>query len=824
MRVILSILLVFVLGQALSQVPTRLFPFQIKEANDPDMSLQSGVGGVWGQVYRTEDILWSADHIYDQNAVVAYNGALYKSLTNGNGNNIPSSSPTEWEAINTGGSGGGGIEARYDYASLRSSPPTDSLVVITHPDYFGIFRKAASGVENSGTVIKDSNDDYWIRLRQPGYFNLNWYEIGGPTEDSTIDAVDSYSDVIKSICAESGGGATVDLSGPNSPRTFLLDKRIDLKPYMTFIGKGDTLRRQDAFFTVITSAGDELDGEITVADTTGFRRGQRVTVTGYRSHAGVRISNKRILDIPDGNTIDLEGSIGGDVFVGDTVFLSFPMFRNGEALVLGDIKFEGIVFDGNWRGNPYTNSWSLNNTMNISNNPGSHLTVENCQFYDTPSENMIAASATIRDCQAEQLAGGFYHISIVPDTAFNVFIENVWVNNSNIATSDSTDHSEAVIVSSALPGNVKIYNSQFSNSAEALIGDFGGATDYWELINVRAENMKGVSLGGFGTESIEGLRIQDCTFINCRDLKVTAGDLLAGQVLVDAVITDNLFINTTVRIEGSRNLQFDRNQMLYEPAEGGFDDWPEKPYLDAMCYFSEFANLKFRNNSLRADTVALPGELEFAVVFDGTGVVNNTLSTDYYLGYGLDCVGNDILYFRRGITADTATTSNPAAGDNRRTRAYWDWNIQGNRVQMLPKGLGDSWGILAGPGVLIEGNTVYSSGDTTVTSIYPIFAYGVDDQGNAHQRIPGARVLRNTVIGPWDFGQTIHSIFIGGNVSSDQGGFNCEVKWNLTPTPISGGGAIQSPAISILLYNELISDELPAMILPSFPPPLDYQY
>lgn len=718
-----------------------------------------------------------------------------------------------------------GLSTRYNYAALRSDPPTDSLVYISHPTYYGIFRRVTVAEENSGTEIEDSNGDFWSRIKEPGYYNVNWFELGGPVDNSTIDNVlTTWSDVLNTIMNETEGGCTVDFASEDSPKLYEVDSRVPLQPFVTFIGHGDTIRRMDTPWTVVTGAGSSGDGTITVASSSGFRKGQRVSVTTFRSLSGVLVSKSRIVDIPDGTTLDIEGTLGAAISVGDTVWVSYTMFNNSNALNLGDINFDGLVFDGNKAGNPYSVAWTQMNTINIANNSGSHLTVNNCKFHDTPSENIISASGSVRDCEGENLNGSFYHISVVPDTAFSVTIENVWLYNVCLATDDSTGHTEAAIVSSASPGNLKVRNCQFFNGSESVFGDVGGSTDWWELQNVRAENFKSVMFGGVTSSSIEGLKVQNSTFVNCNELRFTGGDLLLNEILIDPVISGNTFINTVVRIEGSRNLKFSDNRMIYEPSEGGFSNFITEglPYETAMAYFSEFAGLDFTGNLLQSDTVAMTDTLVYGVIFDNTGVFDNLITTQWFLGYGLNCSNNQILNFQRGITCDTAVVS--PFGDNRRTRAYNDFHVNNNRVEMLRASEANSWGIMIGPGMEANNNYIRTSGDTTLTTHWPIFALGIDDQGNANLSLPGATVMHNTIVGQWDFAQSIHSIFVGGNASSNQGGFNCIVKYNLTPTPISGGGAIQSPMISRVLYNDLISDEVSGMTTPAMPPIMNYEY
>jgi hypothetical protein len=719
----------------------------------------------------------------------------------------------------------GGIPTRYNYAALRSSPPTDSIVLITEPGYAGLFIRVSTGTEDSGVTIKDNNNDYWDRVRDPGYYNVNWYKLGGPCENSQINNIlVTYSDVLNMIMDNSGGNCTVDFSNGNEASIYTFDTRVDLQENVRFIGQGDTLRRNDAIWTTVTSAGTTGESSITVADTTGFRKGQRISVSTYRSQNGILVS-KKLIGSTAANTINLSGTIESDIAVGDTVFTCFPMFNNTDGLELGDVVFDGLVFDGNWRNNPYTNSWNQAPTINILNNFGSHTTINNCKFYDTPCENVITAASTVTNCEASNLAGSFFHLSGVVDTAFQVLIENCWVYDVCMVGDDTTGHSEAAIVSSGSPLSIRMNNCYFFNGSEAVFGDLGGDTDWWNIQGIRAENFRYVTWGVTNNAKIEGFRLRDSYFLNCNRFEGTGGSALDGEGFVDAVIDNNTFINTAVRIEGSRNMKFTNNKLLYEPSEGGFTNYIEDglPYLDAMAYFSDFAHLDFSGNILRSDTITMTDTLVYGVIFDCTDMTDNGVSSEYFLSYGLNCTNNEILHFQRGITCDTAVVD-PFAGDNRRNRAWHDWNINNNKVQMLQQSNANSWGILIGPGMEANYNTIYTSGDTTLTTIWPIFAYGIDDILNIDDNLPGATIMHNQIIGPWDFAQSIHSIFIGGDTSTNEGGFNCIVEYNLTPTPISGGGAIQSPAISRILYNRLISEELPGMTAPVFAPPLNYEY
>jgi hypothetical protein len=771
-------------------------------------------GGLGGGETNEGENLGGGSEIFKSKSDTTFQ---FRTLTEGDGVTLTQANDT----INIRAS----IPRRYSYDDLRTSPPTDSIVLITEPGYTGLFIRVSTGTEDSGVTIKDNNNDYWDRIRDPGYYNVNWYKLGGPCENSQINNIlVTYSDVLNMIMDNSGGNCTVDFSNGNEASIYTFDTRVDLQENVRFIGQGDTLRRNDAIWTTVTSAGTTGESSITVADTTGFRKGQRISVSTYRSQNGILVS-KKLIGSTAANTINLSGTIESDIAVGDTVFTCFPMFNNTDGLELGDVVFDGLVFDGNWRNNPYTNSWNQAPTINILNNFGSHTTINNCKFYDTPCENVITAASTVTNCEASNLAGSFFHLSGVVDTAFQVLIENCWVYDVCMVGDDTTGHSEAAIVSSGSPLSIRMNNCYFFNGSEAVFGDLGGDTDWWNIQGIRAENFRYVTWGVTNNAKIEGFRLRDSYFLNCNRFEGTGGSALDGEGFVDAVIDNNTFINTAVRIEGSRNMKFTNNKLLYEPSEGGFTNYIEDglPYLDAMAYFSDFAHLDFSGNILRSDTTTMTDTLVYGVIFDCTDMTDNGVSSEYFLSYGLNCTNNEILHFQRGITCDTAVVD-PFASDNRRNRAWHDWNINNNKVQMLQQSNANSWGILIGPGMEANYNTIYTSRDTTLTTIWPIFAYGIDDILNIDDNLPGATIMHNQIIGPWDFAQSIHSIFIGGDTSTNEAGFNCIVEYNLTPTPISGGGAIQSPAISRILYNRLISDELPGMTAPVFAPPLNYEY
>ncbi|MCB0643758.1 MAG: hypothetical protein KDC44_19055, partial [Phaeodactylibacter sp.] len=508
----------------------------------------------------------------------------------------------------SGTSLGCGLALVPDYATLRSQPPLeDSLVFVYGAGIRGFFWRVDEAQPDGGTVISSSKSGQsilWQRVRPPGFFKLDWWKIGDPMPSGLSgDTIRSAADVLNIIMEVSKGGAIIDVSGDNSPRTIVLDKSVLLYGDVVITGAGDTFKRMDAVWTTLTSSAGPNASTLSVASSEGFHKGGSILVVngnGFQQNNG---KTKTIKQVQEGG-LQIQGTLGTAMAAGDTVTTAFTLFKaNGAAPIpLRRLIFNNVNFDGNWPNNTFTHDWRFNNTINISSNVGTRVVIENAYFRRTPSENIIVGNLTLRDTEADSLAGSLVHISTSLDTTIGVLVENVRAKNVNMMTHALMGHSEGFIVSSASPQYIKLHKILAINGREAFVGDLGGGTDYWEIQDCRVQNFKHITVGRLSAtqKKISGLRILNNQFINCNQLGIANGSLLSSRYTDRPRIENNLFVNSGIHLEGSIGANVTGNQFLYDAALGGYassitqDDF-ELP-MGALVYFSDFHDLNFSDN------------------------------------------------------------------------------------------------------------------------------------------------------------------------------------------------------------------------------------
>ena len=653
---------------------------------------------------------------------------------------------------------GGGCcdNTRLNYHELITNPPDATSCIITDPDTGGLFYRTTSGESNGGTIIQDQTGFYWHRIFEPGYYKLSWWPEGTPINAN--DTIDSASEAFQLIFELSGAGTTIDLASVNSPVVYNMDRPVPLQPFSTIIGQGDTLRRIDTPLGVVASPTSAGDSWIPLVDASDFLEQQAVMITRGRSHDDVLVPQKKITEI-DGNSIKIQGTLNFGLLAGDTVIVAFNMFNNASSFDLGDILFEGVIFDGNWRNNPYTNSWSQNNSISILNNVGSRLYVDRCGAFDTPSENFIGATCRITNSHFKRLAGSIYHVSIVPDTTMNVYIENCWADSLCLATSAVTSHSEAAIVTSALPGNITLHNCDFSNGAEAIVGDLGGGSDFVSISNSKFRNFKWVVFGGTGDVN-QGGEIKSSYFENCGQLEWSNGQNLAAKYAIDWTIQHNEFVNTVININGMINCQITGNTMRYDPDLGGFQYLVPENQLEfpAMVHLASFRTLVFEGNTLTGPFEYMKG-LQHGLLFSTQG---NIPDNDQFIYERNAYIRNNTIQgFHKSIS--TINTLVPYNGSLDSVMEYYNWVIANNDIAMVIGTTPNSWGIYAAPGVQVMNNRIVTAQDTISGATYPIIGMAVPSSpGNPKEdEIMGAVIVGNTITGIRNYAGDNYAIYIG---------------------------------------------------------------
>lgn len=712
---------------------------------------------------------------------------------------------------NTGGGGSTAYQIAIlaDYTALSSATITDSLIFITNENYGGLFQRYfGTDAVDDGVIVQDAAGTKFERVRDDkSYYRVSWWD------ETAYNGSEIFQKIFTS---RPDGGITIDISNQNSPRAIEFDRDVDLVPELTIVGKGDTLRRAATPVTTLTANEAIGSTVIDVVDATGFKAGQYLFITfaGPNSRSnGYNINTPKKIVSTTSATITIQGS-GLDVAAsaGDTAFVVSTFFVNGNALTLGDIEFRNVVVDGNNDQNPYTNDWVVNNTIRLANQSGSFMRFYGVEFYDTPSENVICASLDARNIRAENLQGSVFHGSVILDTAVVFSIENLWANNICKATNAITGHSEAAIVTSANPSNFKIKNVQIYNCREAGVGDLGGSTDYYMIENCKFVNCKTGVFGSAGstTEYIRNLRIVNTEFINCNEVGWDGGDLKGGNYCKDCVISDNVFVNTGLNIDGAKDCIISGNEFRYSAADGGFSTWSDFAdtlNYDAMLFATEFQNLTISNNTFIGDD-AYNDTLRRAIAFDVAGIVMNA-DADFVACTDLKVVGNNVRDFQHGIVSHPYDIWIPQGA----SRQYVGWLFSDNVVTMLDDHItGQKAGIVAMPGVVVDGNLIVAADDTVTTTSYPLLLYGIHGTvSNARQeRLIGSIATNNTITGVNRSGAV--SIFCGGNTTgNNHSRYNIVCLHNTVYSNLSGNG-LDTGSGGHITDNAVYTTALPLLI------------
>jgi hypothetical protein len=731
-----------------------------------------------------------------------------------------------------------GVALVKDYDELRNAPPQQAkIALVTDPGIDGLFYQVEKGEEDGGTmivsVLDDSTSFYWKRLHPEGFYKLSWWPIGGYTPISQVDhVIRTGSDIFQTILETTQQrGLHIDVSSDESPRTIWMDRPVRLQRNVTVTGNGDTFKRTDAAWTTLTAAAGGDDSELQVADTTGFRIGHEVLITKGRADGQNNGYIRRIKALGEGK-ITLNETIKEPMSTGDTVVTVSTLFVNGAAdFTLDRIQFYNVNFDGNWSGNPFINQWNVNNTINFPSAMTTTLIVEKSWVKNMPSENFLAGNAILRDIKADSLAGSLYHVALSLDPSLGVYIENVFARDVNLATNAVTGHSEAFILTSAQATNVKILDVKAYNGREAFFGDLGPSARNWEIRNCRVENFPYATLSSTASGKLEGLKVEGNTFVNCNVFRFFNGNLLNGQYVKDALIQNNKFINTALEMRGSSGLKIINNEFLYRPERGGFRNLATiggQLKSDAMIYLAEFEHLELNGNILEGDP-QVNDTLSCGIVLDNINTLDPSISAEFYLGYGMDCSGNHLRDFRRSISYEPRSTYDLLNFDFRGRRSYHDWQIHRNTIRMQQGAAGESWGILAGPGVKVHYNQIYTANDTISGSSFPIFGYGVQKNptNSIVKKLVGADIQFNQIWGLSKADNSTFSILAGGGLSgSPYSSHNCIVQFNTIMTPVQGNALDPDPetgqTTSIIQHNTVIKEQLPLFSDPAVPPSVDF--
>ena len=727
-----------------------------------------------------------------------------------------------------------GIATVADYAELRATPPAGDLVFVTgtasKPDIAGLFYKyqgtTTGWVDNAGTRIEDTNTDWWERVRPDGLYKPQWFPYGEFSANLSAegDTIRTDSDIFNHILRGANEGALmIDISDDDGPARYNFDTPVDLPDRgVRIVGVNDTISRIDAVWAVVTTGGTSGSTSIVVDDATGFREGQQVAFITDETTTGV-IVDKQISSV-SGNTLNLQGTLGATVSIGDTAVVVFDLFKDQSSLdtLRGLIEFSGIIFYGNRANNNITYHWTYNNTLD-ANNQNTLLRFKDCRFVNTPTENVISGEALhMVGCQGEDLGGSFAHASGLVNTTPEIVIRDCYVHTSGIIGNAVTGHSEAVIVTSASPANITVHNSQFFNGNEAFFGDIGGGVDRFECVNSRIEEHPAFIYGTIGTGTLDHMVIKDNVVVNCVMFEAL-GDLSQNEGLRYLELSGNTFVNTALDLRGVMNSKVHDNTFSYDRTRGGFASQWSKAVSNSLyntptnrlIHFEGVRNFSFSDNLILGDTVAYNDTIEHAVAFDDAGFGGT--SNYFYLDHDIQIRGNTIQGFHKSLLLNDNASALPFGTEV--IKQFDGWHISGNSIYMLEDNVDDTYGAVVFPGMHFTGNYIRMNPDTTLADNYGLIIEGVNDRLGANTSLLGPTVTFNTIDGFWKFDGSNVTVAIGGRATNtdDLNVDNILVQWNTFPTN-PGGNAPSYPARNAIMNNVIRKTATPTVARRVVPP------
>jgi len=189
---------------------------------------------------------WSSTISYDSDDMVAFGGSIYKSLVGSNLNNIPSSSPSEWEIYMTGAAIKTAYEAEADTNAFTDAEKTKLTGIEALADVTDATNVNAAGATMNADTTMAGN----------GYF-LDEDNFASD-DDTKVASQQSIKAFVESTVASS-----INYKGGYDAATNTPD--LDTSPSGVIIGDMYTVTVAGTFFTIGVEVGDVLIAEITNA-------------------------------------------------------------------------------------------------------------------------------------------------------------------------------------------------------------------------------------------------------------------------------------------------------------------------------------------------------------------------------------------------------------------------------------------------------------------------------------------------------------------------------------------------------------------------------
>lgn len=465
------------------------------------------------------------------------------------------------------------------YAELRAATQIPNMVVVlgalaAGDGGIGIFvNRGATGSENGSTIlVQASTGNRYHRLWDGHTFLLDWFQVGGvnfqgqPYSWENNTGITDGSLQLTNAIQVAGQRGTV-VGTPNKVYEFRRSTA-SFTNWSVHL-RNIRIKRMTAVFTTLTVEAAVGATSITVADASGFAKGD---VLGLASGGSKHINDasgpiSMLVTSVVGNVINFVNSVtrilGTTPFpVGSTVFTRCTLLT---PIGTGSKLIEYCEFDGNAAGNAHSYAWHFNESINIEGSEDS-ATIRNCYFHDTPGENIIAyQGAKVIECRGLNLWGSFVHTS----QGFSAIKGNHFENNSidgvNLSGTAS-GHSEGCFTWSAGVDALSIIGNTCSNGLRACFGDVN--SDDGEFICEGNHFRNFAYIGRIqGNSNFRPRLIAGNTFADCGDLHIRGTSTIRqgrGQARVDFA-RNKIEGNTRVLVFESADVRIEDTTFNYAP-------------------------------------------------------------------------------------------------------------------------------------------------------------------------------------------------------------------------------------------------------------------
>ncbi len=666
--------------------------------------------------------------------------------------------------------GGSGIDILASYTDLRAYAGTSLVVYVQDFTYTfnsvsyttlgGLFRRVSAGTENGGTLIVASNGVKWARDWDGVNGLPEWWQVGGYDRNGNAytDRYANANGVFNEADRLRNAGAVVSNLQLYPNKNYTVDLGIRFTSE-TVTGNNATLTRTSTPLSLTTATSSIGAFTVTVADASVFRCGQTIFFVnpgaangGLAFDENVGITSSHIISNINTttNVITFSNALTGNVGIGWKTILVFTLLDCSNTADNGAVKISNLNFDGNRTGNSHCFDWRYGDDIS-ANGADLKIIVQNCHFRNTVVESIVYGKLHVLDCSYGNLGGSFVHVSANTANEAVVIVQNCWGSQSNQIANSITGHSESTITSSANTTHLRVSGCNFSDGGEAVFTSQAHTSFDYIVTNSQFKDYKYVTYSTIGgaEKTEKKMTINNNVFDNCGPIyfaAVTPSSIYENTAMSHIFVNGNTFINSTMKFEHVGYINVSNNNFYWDNAKTPKYDYATNPLSaqQGFNHFIHFDRLYLQNNVFEYPST-YNANTQFGLLLQHNNVVRKTsagVDTEYLYPQDVKVNGNTFAGFKYAIC--TVNTNSPQNLNLIKEAVGWEY--KNNIIYMSRStGSGNGVGIFVDPGVVADGNTIYTN--STIPCYAGMIVAGVGATGNAHNRLMGGIAISNKVRG-----------------------------------------------------------------------------